>query len=109
MKDYLIAVLFLIFSSFTYAGTGSGKVSKIMVHEKSNGLGVIMFLVEKHENRPKCAVYGWAFDANTDLGKAMYAMLLSAAAQGKPVNVYGTNDCVAWGDRERPFWISVDY
>jgi hypothetical protein len=51
----------------------------------------------------------WAFDSSTDNGKAMYAMLLSAAAQGKQVYVRGSGDCKDWSDRERPMFIRISY
>ncbi|MGF1863698.1 hypothetical protein L4D15_00270 [Enterovibrio norvegicus] len=92
------------------AGTGSGKITRIYAHEKNGGAGVIMFNVQNHVNPPaSCPGHEWAFDANTDQGKAMYSLLLAAASQGKPVTVMGTGDCAAWSDRERPAWIMVDY
>lgn len=69
-----------------------------------------MFAVTNHTNAPvACPHNEWAFYANTDLGQAMYSMLLSAAAQCLSVTVHGANDCTAWPDRERPFWITIDY
>lgn len=110
----LILVLFL-FSMLTLcfkavAGRGSGHITRIYAHEKNGGAGVIMFHVENHTNPPaECPGLEWAFDVNNDQGKAMYALLLAAASQGKPIVVKGAGDCSAWGDRERPSWIMVDY
>ncbi|CZF86977.1 hypothetical protein GMA8713_05018 [Grimontia marina] len=60
------------------AGEGSGKVTRIYAHEKNGGAGVIMFNVETHTNPPaSCPGHEWAFDANNDQGKAMYALLLN--------------------------------
>ena len=103
-------MIFMFMSSSVFAGNGSGKVTRIYAHPKHNGAGVIMFAVQNHTNPPSdCPSHEWAFDANTDHGKAMYSLLLSAAAQGKPVTVIGAGDCKAWSDRERPSWIMVDY
>ena len=35
----------------------------------------------------------------------MYALLLSAQAQGKFVSVTGNQGCAVWGDRENPLFI----
>ena len=99
----------VLLSFFVSAGDGSGKVTRIYALQKNNGLGVIMFAVQNHSTPPICSSHEWAFDVNNDQGKAMYALLLSAASQGKSVVVKGAGDCSAWGDRERPAWIMVDY
>lgn len=112
MKKVMMCAVIIINSAIStaYAGMGSGKVTKIYAHEKNGGAGVIMFAVQNHNNAPsQCPGHEWAFDVNTDQGKAMYSLLLAAASQGKPVTVKGAGDCAAWGDRERPIWIMVDY
>jgi hypothetical protein len=96
-----------------YAGNGSGKITTILAHTKivnNENIGVVMFNVETHLDPPaECPGHQWAFNADDGHGKAMYAMLLSAAAQGKTVVVKGAGDCQAWSDRERPLWIKIDY
>jgi hypothetical protein len=68
----------------------------IYAHEKIvNGVdkGVIMLSMEARHGSPAinvttgCTVAATecAFESSSDHGKAMYALLLSAAAQGKPV------------------------
>lgn len=112
MKKLLVCAAIIVSSvvSTAYAGSGSGKITLIYAHEKNDGAGVIMFAVQNHTGAPsQCPSHEWAFDANTDQGKAMYSLLLSAAAQGKPVQVKGAGDCAAWSDRERPIWIMVNY
>ena len=108
-----IALFFLGGNAASIAGDGSGKITRILSHTKMvNGenIGVIMFNVAVHTDPPvDCPGHEWAFDANDGNGKAMYSLLLSAAAQGKPVTVKGTGDCQAWQDRERPYWISIEY
>jgi len=39
----------------------------------------------------------------------MYALLLSAAAQGQVVNIKGDSACNAWSDRESPTYMWVNY
>lgn len=120
---YLVALMLIAFiiPSTSFAGEGSGNVIHILSHEKiakvdddddsdhKVNIGVIMFQLESHTNKPLCSGMGWAFNANDAHGKAMYAMLLSAAAQSLSVTVMGSNDCGAWGDRERPLFIKVVY
>ncbi|BFM10980.1 hypothetical protein R50072_11330 [Simiduia litorea] len=110
MKNLMFFLSLVFLSHLATAGDGSGKVKRIYAHEKNNGAGVIFFSVETHTNPPtSCPGHEWAFDANNDHGKAMYALLLSSAAQGKSVVVKGAGDCAAWNDRERALWILVDY
>lgn len=109
VKKMLVAALIAMPFSSSIAGEGSGKVGLIIAHQKivngTNG-GVIMFEVTNHDNPPSsCPGHEWAFDANDPHGKAMYALLLSASAQGKDVAVHGSGDCGAWPDRERPLYI----
>ncbi|WP_420009671.1 hypothetical protein [Xanthomonas sacchari] len=113
-------VLLLLVSPSGRCGTGSGKITAIYAHEKVvNGVdrGVILFTMETRDGSPAanattgCAVAptDWAFETLSDHGKAMYAMLLSAASQGKPVFVQGSGDCKDWSDRERPMFIKIAY
>jgi hypothetical protein len=114
IKTILITLLLLI-SLPAFSGTGSGLVTRIFAHEKDNGNGVIMFATENHtidasdNNGTPCSSHEWAFDAHTHLGKAMYSLLLAAAAQKIPVIVNGMGSCSAWGDREEPSYIYVNY
>lgn len=98
----------LCLSSVLYAGEShGGKVVSLMVHQGD----VVIFDVGQHSNRPDCSVIGnqWALSLQTDTGKSMYALLLSAAAQGQVVYVKGTGTCNAWGDRESPSYMWVGY
>jgi hypothetical protein len=104
----VITCSFISFSAFS--GEGSGKVTRVYAHEKNDGQGVIMFDVENHSNPPSdCPGHEWAFDANTEQGKAMYSLLLTAASKGQAVRVKGKGDCRDWGDRERPSWIMLEF
>jgi hypothetical protein len=82
----LLAFAVLAMPTTVLSGDGSGRVTRIYAHEKNGGAGVIMFSVENHSNPPaSCPGHEWAFDANDAQGKAMYALLLAAASQGKPI------------------------
>ena len=107
MKRYGAAVLssLLIFASSVNAGSSSGLVTLVMAHVGD----VIIFSAGPHQNKPACSTAGedWAFSLSTQTGKAMYALILSAQAQGKQINVMGTNTCPAWGDREAPAYVYI--
>jgi hypothetical protein len=105
-------ILVLLASSFqtAEAGTGGGLVTSLLVHAYGgNGSGTVMFETENNSNKAACSTVGqgsaWAVSLEHEYGRAMYALLLSAKAQGKPISVIGEGDCAAWGDRERPAYI----
>lgn len=52
----------------------------------------------------------WAIPLNTDSGKAMYALILNAATQGKKINIYGGSiGCTLINNRETVVRIDVSY
>ncbi|WP_425628143.1 hypothetical protein [Vibrio neptunius] len=111
---FFILSLFFLTSPIVIAGEGSGTISRIYVHEKNMSYeapnGVVMFKVTTHTNAPaECPSEEWAFSLETEVGKAMYSLLLSAAAQKQSVVVKGSGDCGDWKDRERPYYIYVNY
>lgn len=110
MKKVLLAIFLM--SSFAFidsaiAGSSNGLISAIYVIEGD----IIVFKSGPHQ-QPSCSTIGdesWAFSLTTSTGKAMYALLLTASAQSKPVIVIGTNLCnsTALNDRESPYYINV--
>lgn len=87
-----------------YAGTQVGKVTRLMPHVQDI---VIFDLDGTSSGRPACSTQStqWALSLRTETGKAMYALLLSAHANGRAVRVQGTGACGAWGDREEPLFM----
>jgi hypothetical protein len=72
---------------------------------------VAMFAAGPHNNPPACSLNNgdeWAITLATATGRAMFATLLAAQAQGKPVIVVGSGKCDAWGDRESANYIVLD-
>ena len=90
-------------TSLAHAGTSSGLVTVLYVHSGD----AVMFGAGPINNRLACSIAGdeWAFSLTTPTGRAMYALLLSAQAQGKAISVKGNGQCSAWQDREEPFVI----
>jgi hypothetical protein len=86
------------------AGSSSGRIIVLMAHVHDI---VIFETAGDHADRPACSLGSnqWALSLSTLTGRAMYALLLSAQAQGKEVHVMGSGLCDAWGDRERPLYI----
>lgn len=87
------------------AGSSNGAVSRLLV----NSSNTVMFTAGSVANKPACSTVpnSWAFSLTTPSGKAMYALLLTAYAQGKQVVVEGTGTCSAWGDSETPLYIYI--
>ncbi len=114
LKGYInfVAILLLGLPVIAFAGNGSGKVKEIRVYEYG-GDGVVFFQTEFNSDKAACSTADggreWAFRVNTEVGKAMYSLLLSAATSGKQVVVGGRNDCADWGDRERPKDVRIHY
>ena len=106
-KAVLMFLFFVAVTDSAWCGGGSGTVKRIMVHQGD----IVMFSLGDHINKPACSLVGedWALSLATEEGRAMYALLLSAAAQGHTVHVEGRGDCSAWGDRENPKFMWVDY
>lgn len=110
MKVITLVVMFIL-APMSYAGTGGGLVTQILVHGPGgNGQGVVMFATQQNANKAACGTNNptaWAISLEKQAGQAMFATLLSAQAQDKPVIVQGEGDCASWADRERPRYIII--
>ncbi len=104
---YLLTLIFVTISFSCFAGNSSGKVVRIMVHHGD----VVIFDIGAHNDKPDCSTVNndWALSLSSEKGRAMYALLLSAAAQGQTVSVHGEGVCNAWADRESPKYMYVNY
>lgn len=105
MKKLIAALLFAISAPSFAVGTANGEVNYIFVHSPN----VLMFQVGATVSTPPaCSTNNqWAVKLDTVVGKNLYALLLSAQAQGRNVQVYGTGLCDVWPDRERPYWARI--
>ena len=102
----LLLTLLLITPCLGIAGESAGQITHVMVHTGN----VVMFSAGVHSNKPSCSTVGdhWALSLNDETGRAMYSMLLLAAATGKEVSVTGKNNCDAWGDRESVLYMHIN-
>lgn len=99
----IFAVLLVISPVVALAGASQGKVTKPLVSH----LDVFIFSAGTLQQGASCAVSNlgtWAVDLTTDHGKAIQAVVLTAYAQGKEIEVRGRGVCDVFSDRE-----SVDY
>jgi hypothetical protein len=97
------SALILLFSSYIcFAGVGQGNVAFLFPTTNTDGGVVFIGLAgaNAHTNKPVCSGIEWALSLATPGGRGVYATLLSAQAQGRPVTLYGFNNCNVWGDRE---------
>jgi hypothetical protein len=106
MKElkFSIAALATTISVSALAGTGTGKVTGIIVGP------TLIFSVENSHNRPTCAVSGeFTIDGSTPEGKNTLALILSAASQGKSITIVGSGKCTETGIRESVSYVAISY
>ena len=110
MKTFITLIL-ILFASNLHASSGWGKVVRVMAHAKANTQGAILFITEGNSGKPACSTAdfgkGWAFSLDTELGRAMYSILLTAQSQNRTVGVLGTSNCNVWPDRAQPYAIYI--
>jgi hypothetical protein len=83
------------------AGEGIGTVSTLIVRD-TDGL-VYVVLSSPPTGRPSCASatpYWMIPNENSETGKKLYALLLSAQLAGQVVQIVGKNVCTRWVDGE---------
>jgi hypothetical protein len=105
----LIVALFAATSLSAYAGT-AGPVKLKNLHFMPNGT-VIAYIDGPRSSAPTCATESsrFAVPATSAGGKVQLAGLLMAYTTGRPVTIYGTGTCAAWGDTESiDFFLTLD-
>ena len=92
-----MAIVLAGFCGPAYAGSGSGKVTRIVVHSNR----AAMIRVESVSNQPACSTIAeFAINLDNSGGQAQYALLLAAHLNGASVTIIGAENCDTWGDRE---------
>lgn len=103
-----IALTVLGMSSTASAGDVIGVVTTLLVRD-SDGL-VYVHLSGTPTGRPACAAstsYWMIPNENSEVGKKLYALLLSAKVAQQQVRIVGKNTCVRWGDGEDIEWVET--
>ncbi|MCL1124562.1 hypothetical protein [Shewanella surugensis] len=107
MKKSLILVTLFASMNSAYAATSkvSGVVTNVRIDQ--NGEGIITF-DKSIENMASCTSEfyhkAYSFDANTEGGKAIYAMALAARTTSKPMTAYGIGSCSEYPDTVESIW-----
>ncbi|WP_460803055.1 hypothetical protein [Microbulbifer agarilyticus] len=109
MKKAIATLFFTILApSVSLAGSGSGKVLEVMVHDSSSG-GVVLFRSEFNSDKAPCSTAGnggdWAVSLESEFGKAVLATLLTARSQNASIHIKGASTCADWPDREKPVYV----
>ncbi len=103
-----VLIMLFVMPPSSQAGTSTGVITNITV---SNFNNTVTFLAGAHMNKPACAnatTDNWSFPLNDPNAKTMYALLLSAAAQGKTITVIGYS-CDSTTAIEYPSVINVNF
>lgn len=98
MKNLVFISLFLL-NGMVLAGGSEGTVTTPLVTSGD----VFIFSSGSHAGKPACATNTlgtWAVSLNSEYGRGIMALALSAHAQGKRLHVQGKNNCDDWVDRE---------
>ena len=106
MNKLLPAILLL--STNTFAGNAdTGNLSK--VHFMTNGV-IIVYTNGPRSGVPACATQSsrFAVDGTSEGGKIQVSGLLAMYASGKPVKIFGANNCNAYGDTETISYFRTD-
>jgi hypothetical protein len=89
-----------LLASPAMAGAQAGYITFLEVRDTD---GLIYFgLSGTATGKPACAIWSqWSIpNENSDTGKKLFAMLMSARAAGQQVSVNGKNTCTRWADQE---------
>lgn len=103
-----VLIMLFVMPPSSWAGTSTGVITSITV---SNFNNTVTFLAGAHINKPACANAtndNWSFSLSDANAKTMYALLLSAAAQGKTITVVGYS-CDSATTSEYPTVINVNF
>ena len=104
MKFLFLAISLMVSLPSLAGNQNGGTVTNIFVRA---GDGLIYFTLSgvAKVGSPTCATQSyWIIrNENSNAGKQQYAMVLSAQASGKKLNVAGANTCARWGDGEQPY------
>lgn len=108
MRHIILLVAILLGASSVYAGSGSGKITFLLVNHDSTP-NYVVFNVETitgHACASPSTFGKWAVPLDTDKGRSMLSLLLSAEARGVSITVNGGSNCY-FQNRENVNYIFV--
>lgn len=107
-------IFFLLFaSSASYAGNQAGTIEKLFISGRDypapNQNPTHVFVSGSYNAKPTCATSGyWALNSDTQQGRAILSILITAQATGKTASFLGTGDCSLRPDMETLFQVGID-
>lgn len=101
MKKVILGLSLVLMANMGFASNGTGKVSTIRlgIHDENMVLVGVTEQVFNHPSACNSNAYNFTFDASTEVGKKVYAALLSAHATKTDVYFMGTGNCIS-----KTFW-----
>jgi hypothetical protein len=94
MLKTFLTISLIVLANFSYAGSVSGYVKGVRIDR--DGKGMVEF-DQVIATPPDCAAAPYmshfSFDTKTEGGRAIYSMVLAAAASGKKIVAYGLSSC----------------
>jgi len=109
-----LIIFFLLFTSgFSYAGDQTGTIQKLFVSGRDypapNQNPTHVYIKGSYNAKPDCATSGyWAVNTETQQGRAILSLLLTANATGKTVTFLGTGSCSLRPDMETLFQVGIE-
>ncbi len=109
-----LMIFFLLFaSSVSYAGNQVGTIQKLFISGRDypapNQNPTHVFVTGNYNAKPDCASSGyWALNSDTQQGRAILSLLLTANATGKSISLLGTGDCSLRPDMETLFQVGIE-
>ena len=98
----MITILIVLYASSAYSFGKVNQAYVVNVRVDRNGWGIVTFdspiVGDYAPKRNANYVNHFSFDTNTEGGKALYTMALTAVASGKRITAYGTGACSEYTD-----------
>jgi hypothetical protein len=91
----------LVLMSFAVsAGTQSGKVVYLLVHDNPNGTEKFDVKLDGAVSADQCSDVGWSQDLTSSVGKAQYATVLAAYLANREITIQGNGPNTCYTNRE---------
>ncbi|MBT8133355.1 MAG: hypothetical protein KJO03_02535 [Gammaproteobacteria bacterium] len=109
----ILIFFLLIVSTVSYAGSQVGTIEKLYISGRDypapNQNPTHVYIAGRYDAKPDCAVSGyWALNSETQQGRAILSLLITAQATGKTVSLLGTGDCRLRPDMETLFQVGIE-
>lgn len=101
------SISLLAVSSIASAGTTTGTVNQLYIHEYNDS--ILFNMTSQSQNFIGCATTKrYAVSTSTQQGKNILSTILAAKISDKSVMVVGENTCTTHGDAEDISWMRIN-